>query len=196
MEFVTKMKRILFLSFLILPSLLLAGRSYADIAMASGFGPAWHLREDYGSQKYLRLAYELPTYVYLPIYGDLHARTGLRLAYSDSQPEMPKGISFRETDYSYALEAGIVYDWYVIPSLSFGFGTINRTIKVSTHSKIEDNNAFDRKEKLGFWTMQLGTGIPVARGLVVFEPFYRYQKIKSDERTQSAIGFEMTVQYL
>ncbi len=171
-------------------------RARADISVASGLAPTWNIRQDYGKQNFLRLGYELPTYVYLPVIADLYARTGLRLGYSNAQPEMPGGVKFTETDMSYGLDLGVVYDWYIVPSMSFGYGTINRTIKVKTSSRIDSDGTLNRKERLKYWSMQIGAGIPVLKGWFLFEPFYRHQSIKADKRTTSAVGFEITVQYL
>lgn len=170
---------------------------WAEFHLATGLGGLWTIRKDYGEDPYFRFGGELPLYAYIPIAKPLWLRSGLRLGYTDDQPEMPSAVKIRERDFSYAFEAAAVWDWYLMPSLGFGYGVINRRIDLKTSHKLDvEDDKISGSETLSFWQSQLGLGIPILEGLIVMEPFLRYWNIKSDNRSNWSFGFDLTVQIL
>ncbi len=78
----------------------------SPIVLATGFGFGWQSRRDYGAGDRQRFYYEIPMYTYVSLGHPFYLRPGLRLFYSNSQPEMPSAIRMSETDFAYLAELG------------------------------------------------------------------------------------------
>jgi hypothetical protein len=77
--------------------------------------------------------------------------------------------------------------------LTFGFGDDFRTIKLKTEAPVDTaDDRISGKETLGFWSVQLGAGVPLVRGFLMMEPFARYWSINQDDRSHWSFGFETT----
>jgi hypothetical protein len=165
-----------------------------EYTWAVGFSPNWQFRKDYGARYYRRFWPEIMGYAYAPSPIDaLYHRFGAKIGYSNDQPEMPSGVQFVETDYSYSVDYGIVYSWLICPSVSFGMGIDDRTTKVKAAPPIDSvDDRLDHKSKHRYWYVQSGLGLPFWDGRLLAEPTLRYQSVTLDNRVKWAIGFETT----
>ena len=110
---------------------------------------------------------------------------------------MPQAVKIEEYDTAASAELGLLYDWYVIPSLSLGIGQIYRKIKFSTSHDIDySDDKISTFETLNFWHLQFGTGFSLFDGFFVIEPYIRYRKINSDDRSNWIFGLDFTFQIL
>lgn len=162
---------------------------------AIGTNLAWVNRRDYGARDFRRFSPELVGYTYgeLP-WIDTFWRAGTRLGYSNSQPEMPQAVRIEETDTIWTVEGGILRNWYVVPSLSWGVGYDFRTTRVKTQAPLDVvDDRLNRKERLLMWYVQGGLGFPLYHGTFMIEPIARYHTIEYDDRSHWLFGFEMTV---
>lgn len=162
--------------------------------IAAGFGLGWQARRDYGAADRDRFYGEIPVYAYFHLLSSLYLRPGLRIFYSNSQPEMPGAIKLSETDLGILAEAGLLWDSYVIPSFSFSYGQVRRTIRLETGPDL-DPGSFParRSENLQMLALQLGVGVPALSGLVVLEPYVRFFNLQEDDRAHWAYGLEATL---
>jgi hypothetical protein len=162
---------------------------------AVGFNLGWMSRRDYGARTFRRFNPELVGYRYGSL-GVEHYfwRAGLRLGYSSHQPEMPQGMRVEETDTTLLAEGGIMRDWYIVPVVSYGLGYDFRTTKIKIKAPIDAaDSRLNRSERLMMWYLQLGAGLPLAKGLFVLEPQLRYQSIEYDDRSRWVVGMEATI---
>jgi hypothetical protein len=171
--------------------------SPADFQLAVGGSLGLQIRRDYGEGSFKRLYPEFVTlgYVSTPV-SNLWLRPGFRLAYVTEQPEMPQGLRLEERDLVTSLEAGFVYEWYVVPSFSAAGGLARRSLELKTSEPIEIKDGIKSTENLLFCHFQVGVGIPLGKGFAVLEPFYRYNLYQKDNRIGSQYGLEMTLQVL
>ncbi|WP_397600598.1 hypothetical protein [Silvanigrella sp.] len=190
-----KKRKFLYLFFILL-HFFMAKSCFADkknFHLAVGGGASFYVRQEYGESTFTQIAPEIVTYGYLPLYKSIWFRPGFRMNYSWQQPDMPKALRIEETDFRYSLETGILYDWIVIPSLSYSFGYIYRQTKFTTQYPI--TYALDDisgTENIPFSQFQLGLGFPILKGLIVFEPFIRYIIVQNDKRYKWGYGCEAT----
>jgi len=168
----------------------------AQLATGASFG--FQNRNEYGTGTFSRIYPEILAYGYLGGFaGPVWLRPGLRLAYVSEQVEMPQSLRVEERDFSVAGELGVVYDWYVVPSLALGGGIISRKISLKTSGAISSGeDAVSTSETLRFLQAQVGVGIPFWKGFVVVEPYYRYASVEKDARIKSAYGLELTFRVL
>lgn len=161
---------------------------------AAGMNIAWSVRKDYGARNFRRFEPELVGYAYMPLpisHGWL--RHGARISYSDHQPQMPKSMRMEETDWKLSIEEGLIWNWYVSPSVTFGFGYDWRTIKSVRATPVKSaDSRLDSRETFTWQYVQLGVGIPALYGELEFQPSIRFQKLSLDTRTTWGFGFEMT----
>jgi hypothetical protein len=70
-----------------------------------------------------------------------------------------------------------------------------RDIKIETSAPIQSNSSriSETENLIGYYT-QLGVGIPLLHGVMVFEPFYRLRFFPEDEREGAAYGIDVSVQ--
>lgn len=180
---------ILYLIILLFPKSIFAENQSYHLAV--GAGTSFYVRQDYGEATFTQVAPEIVTYGYFPIYKSLWFRPGFRMNYSWQQPDMPKALRVEETDLRYMFETGILFDWIVIPSLSYAFGQIYRTTKFKTQYPITyAADEISGTENIPFSQFQLGLGFPILKGLIVFEPFIRYVIVQNDKRYKWGYGFE------
>ncbi len=130
---------------------------------------------------------------YLPYQRNLYIRPTAHIFLSYGQPEVPHIMTFDENDIGADIDIGLLYDWLVIPSLNVGLGGIYRftsfTVKDPVHTKTDLSD---------FWFLaqgyvQFGVGIPIERGLLVLEPFGRYNYILGDARSRWNYGLRLTL---
>ena len=160
---------------------------------AVGGGFHFYIRQDYGESTFTQIAPEIVTYAYFPIYKNLWFRPGFRLNYSWQQPDMPKALKIEETDFRYSLEAGLVFDWFILPSFSYAFGLIYRQTKfITQYPIISSVDSISGSEYIPFSQFQLSLGFPILKGFIVFEPFIRYIMVQNDSRYKWAYGCEAT----
>ena len=166
--------------------------------LATGASFGFQNRKEYGTADFTRAHPEIVVYGYFGGFlGSAWLRPALRVAYLAEQPEMPQSLRVEERDWTFAGELGAVYDWYVVPSLSVGGGVIRRRIELVTKGAISvGREDISRTEVLPFVHGQIGVGIPLWKGFVVVEPFYRYTGVKGDARITSTYGLELTFQVL
>lgn len=162
---------------------------------AIGGGLSFYNRQDYGEATFTQLAPELVSYGYLSIFNNIWFRPGIRMNYSWQQPDMPKALRIEETDFRYMLETGIVFDWIVVPSISYAFGQIYRTTKFKVGTPIfEIKDDISGTEQIPLSQFQLGLGFPILKGFILFEPYVRYTIVQNDKRFGWGYGFEVTFQ--
>lgn len=165
-----------------------------EYTLATGLTLAWTIRNDYGEHSWRRFMPESITYFYLPLVNSLFLRPGVRIGYAWIQQQMPQAVRIEETDLMVSGEVGLLWDWYIVPALSFGAGVDQRKITLKTEEPVEDNTSgISTTETMPFWDAQVGVGIPIAKGRVVLEPFARYWNIKGDDRSHWTFGLETTV---
>jgi hypothetical protein len=106
---------------------------------------------------------------------------------------MPKAMRIEESDWKLSIEEGVIWDWYVSPSLTLGVGYDWRTTKVrykapvkSSDSRLNSNYSFP------WYYLQLGLGLPALEGEFELQPSVRFQKLTMDSRTTWGFGFELT----
>ena len=163
--------------------------------LATGASLGLQIRKDYGEGSFKRIYPELVVLGYVATPAEqLWIRPGFRLAYVTEQPEMPRALRLEERDLVSSLELGVVYDWYVIPSLHVGGGMARRSIVLKTAEPVEKKESINTTESLYFSHYQFGVGFPFGKGLAVAEPFYRYSVYSRDNRISSHYGIELTFQ--
>jgi hypothetical protein len=168
--------------------------SFFQGAVGANFG--FLNRRDYGEGDSRRFVFEpvFHGYLALPVDG-LFARGTFHFSYVWQQPEMPQSLRVTERDLYAGLGMGMVYDWHVIPAVTVGMQFVRRDIKIETSVPVRGNGSqmSDTENLIGYFT-QLGLGIPLLNGLMVFEPFYRFRFFPEDEREGAAYGIDVSVQ--
>ncbi len=159
---------------------------------AAGINFIWSRRLDYGARYFYRFEPEISGFMYtaLPV-ERLWLRHGARFGYSSDQPQMPKAVRLEETDWKISLEEGLIYNWFISPSLTAGLGYDWRTIKVKTAAPVTLNDSRLSTKETFLWSyIQVGFGVPALAGKYMFEPVVRWQHLASDARTSWAYGLE------
>ena len=162
---------------------------------AVGLNTSWSSQRSYGARTFRRFDPEMVAFLYggLPL-DRFWWRGGLRLGYATEQPEMPQSVRIEETDTKMLADFGVTFDWYIVPSLSFGAGYDNRTTRLKTQCPIDvDDSRINRKDRLLYRYAQLGAGLPILSGAVMFELVARYFDIAGDDRSHYSYGVETTV---
>jgi hypothetical protein len=168
--------------------------AHAD-TFAAGAALGWSLRQEYPSRLHRRFQPEVLFYTYFPIVSDFSARAGLRGFYSWQSPDMPTSLRVDEKDGGVLLDFGVTMDWYVVPSLSGGWGRIWRKTSLSSSSPLQvSGSRVSGTTEFSFWSVQLGAGLPVLPSLLV-EPFFRYIHSTDDWRLKSVVGLETTASF-
>lgn len=163
-------------------------------AVGSSFG--FFDRRDFGEGNSRRFFLEPLFHAYLGLPVErLFARGTFYFSYVWQQPEMPQSLRVTERDLYAGLGTGLLYDWYVIPAVSVGLQYVRRKIELETAGPIQGGGSQigGSENLLGYFT-QLGVGIPLLHGLLVFEPFYRFRFFPKDEREGAAYGIDVSVQ--
>lgn len=182
--------------FIICLSALLVGFSQANAFETYGVGlnTQWQVRRDYGENPFYRYTPELFVHTYFDLNSPLFLRPGVRLSYAWEQPEMPQSLRIEETDFVATAEVGLVYEWYVVPSLTLGMGVDFRTTKLRIEAPIDvDSDKISGSERLMLGYAQIGVGIPIEQGLFLIEPMVRFQRLELDDRSWLSFGVETSV---
>jgi hypothetical protein len=130
---------------------------------------------------------------YLPAAPRLFLRPGLRLGYEGlSQAPSSYGARVRERGVQGTLELGVVYDAWLVPSLTGGAGVDYRSVDFVGRGIVADSDALDRTEWLGLVYAQAGLGVPLFRGAFMIEPYARLQHTFSDDRSLLQLGLDLT----
>ena len=161
---------------------------------AGGINSIWSRRSDYGARYFYRFEPEISGMMYsnLPV-ERLWLRHGARVSYSSDQPQMPQAMRIEETDWKISVEEGIVYSWFISPSIAAGLGYDWRTIKHKTEAPVLASDSRLNSKESFFWSyIQAGCGISMMAGKYMFEPIVRWQHLTSDARTKWAYGLEIT----
>ena len=131
------------------------------------------------------------SYVSLPA-ENLFLRPGVRFGYEHIPDEQaPQSIKIREQSFRGGLELGILYESFMVPSISLQAGVMRRKLTLDTSSQITSKSTdFPTIEWLPLGTLNLGLGIPIEGGKLVLEPFYRFVWIAKDTRQTSQWGID------
>jgi hypothetical protein len=164
---------------------------------ALGLAATWQERRDFGENTRANFVPELLGFGYRPIAGDrLFLRAGARLAYSGlTQAEMPYALQVQERDLVATGELGLALDGAVVPSLTVGAGFASRWISLDARQPVDDGGEhISRHQVLATGYVQVGLGIPLARGFLLAEPILRHERTAGDDRAAWRYGLELTVQ--
>lgn len=165
--------------------------------LAAGFSLGLAKRQDYGDSSFFRFTPELLVHSYYGLSSEFYLRPGARFSYAWTQPEMPKSLQVREKDFGYSAELGVLYESYVVPSVTLGIGAISRSVTLITKKPIDASSAqISGNQTLPFLSLQAGVGVPLWNGFFVIEPYVRYQFVRDDKRMGLGFGLELTVQVL
>lgn len=165
--------------------------------LAIGGGTAVYYSQPYGEQTMLQPAPEAVVYAYFPIGKDFFLRPGVRLNISWDQSETPQALKVKETDFRYFGELGVVYDWFVLPSLAVGVGLDHQNIKFSTSYPVY--LTYDRiSATANFFAsyFQASVGFPLIKGWLVIEPYARYTIIQDQGFHGFGYGIEATIEII
>ncbi|APJ03980.1 hypothetical protein [Silvanigrella aquatica] len=163
--------------------------------VAVGGGMAFYSVQSYGESTFTQMAPEIVAYGYYNLFQSFWLRPGIRMNYSWLQPDMPQAIRIEERDFRYLAEVGVVFDWIVVPSLSYGFGYDYRTTNFKVNAPIVSYvDDISGSEFIPFSQFQLGLGFPIFKGLILIEPYGRYTIVQNDSRYGWGYGFEVTFQ--
>jgi hypothetical protein len=162
---------------------------------AAGAALAWSFRQEYPSRLHRRFQPEVLFFTYLPISSEFSARGGIRGFYSWQSPDMPASLRLDEKDGGVLLDLGLTMDWYVVPSLSGGWGNMWRKTTLNTSAPLQvAGSRISGTTEFSFWSVQAGVGLPVLPSVLV-EPFFRYVRATDDWRLKSVIGLETTASF-
>ncbi len=161
-----------------------AGASLPRFQLAVGLSASWQERRDYGNETRSNFVPELVALGYAKTaVPRLFLRPGVRLAYSGlEQPEFPQGITFREDEAILSGEVGVVYDGLFIPSATAGVAMHYRHIGADSNIATVDTSSLGGSEVQPMLYAQIGAGLSLASGLIVVEPFVRYEWLRRDPR--------------
>ncbi|MEO8178925.1 MAG: hypothetical protein ABI895_08840 [Deltaproteobacteria bacterium] len=132
-------------------------------------------------------------FAYVPAAPRLFLRPGLRLGYEGlSQASASYGAQVRERGVQGTAELGVVFDAWLVPSLTVGAGVDYRSVGFVGRGIVADSDALDRTEWLGLAYAQVGLGLPLFQGAFMIEPYARLQHTFSDDRALLQLGFDLT----
>lgn len=138
------------------------------------------------------VAPELVAYRYLPLVAPWFLRVGARVAMRGlDQSQLAGQIGITEHDIVGAGEAGVLYNWKVVPTFVIGASYTWRLLNLSNHSEIDSSASRTPSATYhpGVY-LQQSVGLPLWGGAVVVEPYYRYEFVQGDRRLGSRIGIE------
>jgi len=132
-------------------------------------------------------------FAYVPAAPRLFLRPGLRLGFEGlSQAPSSYGARVQERGLQGTAELGVVFDAWLVPSLTVGAGVDYRSIGFIGRGIVADSDALDRTEWLGLAYAQVGLGVPLFQGAFMIEPYARLQHTFSDDRSLVQLGFDLT----
>lgn len=164
--------------------------------LAGGASLGWQLRSDVGHFTRTVLTPELVVqgYVSTPVEA-VFLRFGVRVGYGTEQAESPSSLRFHEHDIATHFTAAVLWDWWVVPSLTLGMGPLVRMVDVTTQPPVDPNHRLDHATVLFSSFLQAGVGFPIAEGVVMLEPYARYEWIPADDRISARFGADVTVSW-
>lgn len=137
--------------------------------------------------------YEVFAHSYLRSRSEgLFFRPGVRFGYEHiPDEEAPQSIKIREQSFRGGLELGILYEGFMVPSVSLQAGVLRRQLTLEKGAQvISESKSFPTIEWLPTTTMNLGLGVPIEGGKLILEPFYRFVWIAKDTRQTSQWGID------
>ncbi len=161
---------------------------------AAGLNMAWSVRRDYGARSFRRFEPEMVGYMYTALpWARSWLRHGARISYSNDQAQMPKYVRLEETDWKASIEEGLIWNWYVSPSMTFGYGYDWRRIEARNGGAVKSaDSRLNSRQTFTWQYLQFGVGLPALYGEYEFQPNFRFQKLSMDDRTTWGFGFEVT----
>lgn len=132
-------------------------------------------------------------HTYVALGSGLFLRPGARLgARGVLQPDMPVGVRIIERDLTGLFEAAISYNGSVVPSLTVMSGIHVRSIHVEGDGVDVRMSRASATELLPNISVQLGIGLPLARGTWLVEPTIRRELLLGDSRAGWRFGIEVS----
>jgi hypothetical protein len=160
---------------------------------AIGLSADFQDRADFGEGTHLTFVPGIVGFLYIPTPVDrLYLRPGARLSFTGlEQTEMPAGVRLNEWDVTLGGEIGVLFDSPVVPAISVGVEGITRVIRTTTDDLVmsETDQAI---EFLPGLYGQVALGVPIMKGRVMVEPFWRYEHVFDDPRIQWRVGIDAT----
>ena len=152
-------------------------------------------RNDVGSLTSRLHQAELVAQGYLKLEREaLFLRPGLRIGYEYTPyPDDPQSVWIDESAWNSTFEVGLLYEGFVIPSVTLQGSLLARRLHLETRGKVQaEVSGLTRTEWLGAQSVAFGLGLPIADGKLVVEPFYRLVWTRDDVRRNSQWGLEAT----
>ncbi len=157
--------------------------------LAVGLAPSTYELSDGGRG----FAPEAFVHTYVSLGSRLVLRPGARIgARGLIQPEMPEGLRITERDVTAHVEAAIVFDGTVEPSLTVMGGLDVRRVNVEGHQIDVSTSHIAHTERLPYLAVQLGLGLPIAHGAWLVEPTIRREIMFGDSRIDWRFGLEVS----
>lgn len=165
-----------------------------DLSFAAGVSFAYLKLHEPGDESRFSFIPSALGLAYVPLAPRWFLRPGVRLGYAGlEQGRFSYGARVEEHDVTGSLELAVQYDAWLVPAFGVGLGLDRREIDFVGRGIVEDSDAIDRVEWLGFAYAQAGLGVPIADGSIVVEPYARTQWTLSDERSRFQFGVDLTV---
>ena len=158
--------------------------------LSVGLAPSTYTLSD-GSRGFAPEAF---VHTYVSLGSGLFLRPGARLgARGVLQPEMPEGVRITERELTGLFEAAISYNGTVVPSLTVMSGVHVRSINVEGDGVDVRMSQASATELLPNLSVQLGVGLPLARGTWLVEPTIRRELLIGDSRAGWRFGLEISI---
>jgi hypothetical protein len=173
----------------VLVVLALASHAAHANPLAVGLAPSTYELSD-GSRGFAPEAF---AHTYVSLGSRLVLRPGARLgARGLIQPEMPEGLRVTERDFTAHAEAAITFDGTVVPSLSVMGGLDVRRVNVQGDGIDVASSRIAHTEVLPYIAVQIGLGLPIAKGKWLVEPTIRREFLYGDTRAGWRFGLEVS----
>lgn len=157
--------------------------------LAVGLAPSTYELSDGGRG----FAPEAFLHTYVSLDPRLVIRPGARIgARGLVQPEMPAGLRVTERDFTAQLEAALTFDGTVVPSLALMGGLDVRRVGVEGDGISTSSSRIPHTELLPYLAVQLGLGLPIAKGTWLVEPTIRREFMFGDARVDWRFGLELS----
>lgn len=141
-------------------------------------------------------SYEIFTQSYIATpRSELFLRPALRLSYEPpAKLEQPQSLYINERTITAALEFGVLWNGFLVPSLTIQGALATRALSLKTSTPITStaSNPISRTEYLWQTAATIGLGLPVEQGSIIIEPFYRFIKIQDDLRQSHQWGIDVS----
>jgi hypothetical protein len=163
------------------------------VRFALGASAGFVRQKDLGGAMTNQFVPSLVGLAYLNVAPRLYLRPGARLGITGLvQPSAASDAHIEEHGVQGRAEIGVLYDGWVIPALAVGTGIESRDIEFATAGNVQSSGLADRTEWLGSLYAQAGLGVPLLRGFIVIEPYYRLVHTFSDDRSSTELGLDLT----